>query len=73
MIRTPTNPLELSEIIGYLTNIIKETQLVYSFQTAELTLSSEDEIPWTLDGEYGGSHSSVHIRNLAKAMEIMVE
>ncbi|MBQ7678052.1 MAG: diacylglycerol kinase family lipid kinase [Lachnospiraceae bacterium] len=73
LIRTPKNPLELSEIIGYLTSILKETALVYSMQTSELKISSEEEIPWTLDGEFGGKHDAVLIRNLPKAMEILVE
>lgn len=73
LIRTPKNPLELSEIIGYLTNILKETPLVYSIQTAELKVLSDEEIPWTLDGEFGGRHHTVLIRNLHKAMEILVE
>lgn len=73
LIRAPLNPLELSEIIGYLTGLIKETQLVYSFSCKEISVSSDDEVPWTLDGEFGGKHKEVVIRNLCKAMEIMVE
>ncbi len=73
LIRTPKNPLELSEIIGMLTGIIQESAWVYSFQAAQLKISSREYIPWTLDGEYGGEHTNVLIRNMPEAMEIMVE
>ncbi len=73
LIRTPKNPIELSEIVGFLTGIIKETDWVYSFQSSELKVSSGSRVPWTLDGEYGGDHNVVLIRNIPEAMEIMVE
>ena len=38
----------------------------------EITFESLEEIPWTLDGEYGGSHDVVEIMNQNKAMELMV-
>ena len=31
-----------------------------------------EEIPWTLDGEFGGEHDEVVIDNLNKQLEIMV-
>ena len=34
---------------------------------------SEEEVPWTLDGEYGGNPREVTIRNLQQALEIMVK
>ena len=33
---------------------------------------SIEEIPWTLDGEFGGEQDYVEIENVQKAMEIMV-
>ena len=34
---------------------------------------AEEEIPWTLDGEFGGDHREVLIQNHHQAMEIMVK
>ncbi|MCR4797030.1 MAG: YegS/Rv2252/BmrU family lipid kinase [Lachnospiraceae bacterium] len=73
LIRTPRNPVEFNEILGFLTGIIKDTELVYSFQTRQIKLTSSDKVPWTLDGEFGGKMDSVIIKNLRESVEIMVE
>ena len=33
-----------------------DTNAMYYFRTAELTLESDKPVAWTLDGENGGSH-----------------
>ncbi len=73
LIRMPKNPIELNEIIGSLTNLIDDTDLIYTFKTDRITLKSLEEIPWTLDGEYGGTHSEVEIQNGKQAVQIMVK
>lgn len=73
LIKTPKNPIELNEIIAALLIEQIDTKYMYTFKTAKVTFESEDEIPWTLDGEYGGDHSEVVIENLNKALEIMVK
>ena len=49
-----------------------DTKHMYSFKARKITFESLEEIPWTLDGEYGGSHDMVEIMNQNKAMELMV-
>lgn len=73
LIKMPKNPLELNEIVSNLVNLKSETELTYSIKTSHIEIKSEDEIRWTLDGEYGGSHSELIIRNERKAIEVMVE
>ncbi|MCR5546914.1 MAG: YegS/Rv2252/BmrU family lipid kinase [Lachnospiraceae bacterium] len=73
LIRTPKNPIELNEILAFLTGIAKETDLVYSFKTNQLKLTSNEKVAWTLDGEYGGEQECVLIKNIHEGMEIMVE
>ncbi len=73
LIRMPGNPIELNEIIGSLTNLIDNTDSIYTFKTDSLYIKSLEEIPWTLDGEYGGTHSEVEIRNQKQAIQIMVK
>ena len=41
-------------------------------KTKKITFDSVEEIPWTLDGEFGGEQDYVEIENVQKAMEIMV-
>lgn len=73
LIRMPKNPLELNEIIMSLTSSKVNTELIYSFKADKLKCTAEEEIPWTLDGEYGGSHKELMIANEHRAVEIMVK
>jgi diacylglycerol kinase family enzyme len=73
LIRTPRNPIELNEIIACLTNLIDDSELIYTFKTSEITFTSTEKIAWTLDGEYGGEHSELTVRNLKQRIKIMVE
>lgn len=72
LIRMPKNPMELNEIIRSLTNLIDDTELIYTFKTDSMNIKCAEEIPWTLDGEYGGSHVEVAIKNEKQAIEVMV-
>ena len=72
LIRRPKNPIELQEIIAALLIEQVDTKHMYSFKAKKITFESLEEIPWTLDGEYGGSHDMVEITNQNKAMELMV-
>ena len=47
------NPLQLQEIITALVMAEDNTDLIYSFKTKKLTIESDEEVPWTLDGEFG--------------------
>lgn len=73
LIQMPKNPLELNEIIASLTNLIDNTDLIYTFKTDRLKVESEEEIAWTLDGEYGGKHRDVAIFAEKEAVEIIVD
>lgn len=71
-VKKPQNPIELQEI---LTSLLKEeinTKYMYSFRSKEIHVECEEEVSWTLDGEFGGNHKTVDIRNEQKAIEIVV-
>ena len=72
LIRMPKNPIELSMIVAALMNRDVNTEYMYCFKTAEISFQSDKEVAWTLDGEFGGNHREVHIKNCKKAMEIIV-
>jgi diacylglycerol kinase family enzyme len=72
LIKYPTNLGELNEIVACLTNMIDNTDLIYSFKAKKLHLTSKEPIPWTRDGEFGGIHDEVHIENLNKAIQMCV-
>ncbi len=73
LVRVPQNPIELSEILAFFTNFNRETSMVDSFQTSGISISSDDKVSWTLDGEFGGEHNLVRIKSIPKALKIFVE
>lgn len=72
LIKKPKNPIELNEIIASLINLVDDTDMVYSFKTDEVKFTASEDIPWTLDGEYGGAHAEVAVTNLCRTVKIMV-
>ena len=49
-------PMELNQILADLVNRKIDTDQMYCFKSASLRFESEEEVPWTLDGEFGGKH-----------------
>ena len=70
LIKKPHNPIELNEILACLTNMIDDSDLIYSFKTNEVKITAREQIAWTLDGAFGGEHEEVIIRNLNKRVTI---
>ena len=71
-IKRPKNPLELQEILTALLTEELHSDYMYSFRTRSLTIESEEMVPWTLDGEFGGEHCNVLIENNQQAVEIII-
>ena len=72
LIHKPKNIIELNTIIASLTNLKDETDLIDSFRADSVKFYSEEEIPWTRDGEFGGDHKEVQIKDHCKAVDIMI-
>ena len=72
LIKTPKNPLALQEIVASILIEQVDTKHMYSFKTGRITFESLEEIPWTLDGEFGGAHDEVTVENLNRQLRIMV-
>lgn len=70
LIKMPKNPIELNEILACLANMINDSDLIYSFKTDEVHFQAEEKVAWTLDGEFGGEHEEVTIRNLNQRVKI---
>lgn len=73
LIRNPKNPIELSEILGNIGGTREDTELIYSVKTDHIRITTQEEIAWTMDGEFGGTHKEVEIVNEKRAIKIMVE
>ena len=72
LIKRPRNAIELNEIMVSLLNRDINNEAIYCFTASELTIEALEEVAWTLDGEFGGCHKSVNIRNLCKKIQIRV-
>lgn len=73
LIKTPKNPLELNEIVASLLIRQIDSKHIYSFRTGKIRFESLEEIPWTLDGEFGGVHDTVEILNRNQGLQIMIQ
>lgn len=73
LIKTPKNPIELNELLGALVLRQINPERMYSFKSGDICFESAEEIPWTLDGEFGGAHDVVTVKNKKQALRIMVK
>lgn len=73
LIPTPKTLIELHEVVSELLRNPEKAKHMYAFKAREVTFETMREIPWTLDGEFGGNHDVVRIRNEQKALKIMVQ
>ena len=69
-------PLAIEEVTGALQNLLFpqepiERSAVLSFHAAKLTFVCDQAIPWTLDGEYGGSYDRAEAENCKQALTII--
>lgn len=72
LVRQPQNPLQLQAVIkALLTMSPDEGGLVSSFRTSRLRVACGQELPWTLDGEFGGAPAVAEIVNRQKAVTIV--
>lgn len=71
LVKKPGSLEELNRILGALTLQDIDAAQMYCFKTERLVVESEEEVAWTLDGEFGGRHTKADIRNLKQALCIM--
>ncbi len=71
LVRPPKTPLELQAILkAVITQSPGEDGLVIGFHTSTLHITSQEEVAWTLDGEFGGSHREVRVETVEKALDL---
>lgn len=73
LIKTPGNPLDLQRIIHSLLNIDIDIDTAYikSFRASNIHFECDEEIQWTIDGEYGGKLKNVSVKNNKQAVMLM--
>lgn len=70
LVRQPKTPLDWQNIFNELVQPHEESQFLIEFKTPGLQVSSNTEISWTLDGEFGGTLKEVRIDNQYQALTI---
>lgn len=72
-IRRPSSLLELQQTLNALIKKEFDAKYFYYFKARSFTIKSDGTIPWTLDGEYGGSSEEISICVMHDALKIMVD
>lgn len=73
LVRKPENAGELNSIIAGLMNREYANKGLYYFKTDYIHFSSTKDIPWTLDGEFGGKVKEVEIKNHKQELMIAIK
>lgn len=67
-IRKPKNPLELQAVLNSFVKLTPNEQIL-GFHSKRFVITSEEEIPYTLDGENGGSFKRTEIECCHRAID----
>ncbi|MCB6364643.1 YegS/Rv2252/BmrU family lipid kinase [Intestinibacillus massiliensis] len=73
LVRQPENPMQLQGIISMLLAQDMRSELIVHFKADRVCFKAQGEMPWTLDGEYGGAPQQVEIENCKRALTLLVE
>ena len=71
LIKKSNDPVQLGNTIKALMDNTEAKHLVRR-KTSKVRIAFEDVVPWTLDGEYGGSVKYVDLEVVKKAVKIIV-
>lgn len=70
LVKAPKNVNVLKSIVTSIVEKNFDTELFYSFKTSHISVKGNEEINWTIDGEYCGSFKEADISVLNKAVDI---
>lgn len=71
LLRMPKTVIDLNNLITGISRMEYDQPGVIFRHVSSITLTTEDNIPWSLDGEYAPSTPRVEIRNLPGAVELL--
>ena len=72
LLRTPKTALDLQNLIVAITSMEYDYPGVIFRHVKSVTVDTQDDIPWSLDGEYAPSEPHVEIRNIPGAIDLML-
>lgn len=73
LIKRPQTAVGYQNLItAFVTQDLEKTDAIISFKASKITFESDDPLPWTLDGEFGGEVTVANIENLPRAFSVIV-
>lgn len=72
LIRNPTNPVELSDIVRSLADRRMDSDHIIKIKSRRISFESDEPVSWTRDGEFGGEHARAEIIVHPRAIDIKV-
>ena len=73
LLRMPKTALDLQNLITALNRMDYDYPGVIFRHVRSVTVTTREDIPWSLDGEYAPSAPRVEIRNLHSAVQLMIQ
>lgn len=70
LLRKLTSTAELQDIVMSIISSDMSSEALFTFKTSKLTIYSPREVPWVLDGEYGGAPKEIQISVKERALTI---
>ena len=72
LVKKPLSLADLTDGLQALANpSVERSGALVQFQASRLTFTCDQPIPWTLDGEFGGSQPVNRVENCPKALKII--
>lgn len=71
LIRKPQNAQETQKLLNSFLYQTADDEMVYMFKTSELKIITVDEVPWSIDGEYGGTTTEANIKVMPAAIRMI--
>ncbi len=72
LIKRPKNAIEITKIMEALIGAKIDNDCMYCFKASDIVIETEETVAWTLDGEFGGNHGKVIVKNEQTAITFMV-
>jgi YegS/Rv2252/BmrU family lipid kinase len=72
LVRTTKTVAEFQEVLRAFFLGRGDAKYVYTFKTSHMIIDTDENVSWTLDGEFGGSIRHAQITNLKSAVEMKV-
>lgn len=72
LIRLPKDLFELNEIVVALSSKKYKTKMITFVSAKKIIVETEENINWTLDGEYAYGEEVIKVKNLHKAIKLIV-